>query len=164
MTKIWLISDTHFGHANIIRYCNRPFQSADEMDAVMIGNWNRLVKPQDHVYHLGDFCFGSATLHRVAAQLPGHLRLILGNHDNQAPIEQYGQWFKKVLAWRLFKPVILTHVPISKESFGKASVNVHGHVHNNPGPKGPYVNVSVEVRDYKPVELDQIIAEAEKLI
>lgn len=54
MTNIWLVSDTHFNHSNIIKYCNRPYQSVSEMDWDMVEKWNSVVKPNDHVYHLGD--------------------------------------------------------------------------------------------------------------
>ena len=157
MRDIYLISDTHFGHANIIKYCNRPFTSAEEMDAAMVERWNRTVRPQDHIYHLGDVAMGQAALHRVMPQLNGHKRLLLGNHDNQAPMKDYARYFDKILVWRLFKPVIFTHVPIHQGSFGKATVNAHGHVHNSPSPSGPYINLSCEMWDYTPVHLDVIL-------
>jgi calcineurin-like phosphoesterase family protein len=160
MVKIWLISDTHFGHENIIRYCGRPFASAAEMDQVMIERWNATVRPQDHVYHLGDVAMGSTHLHRVLPCLHGHKRLVLGNHDNMAPMKQYVQYFDKILAWRKFDTLILTHVPIHRESFGKATVNVHGHTHQHPAYPGGYINVCVEHTEYAPVALDAVIERA----
>lgn len=164
MVDIYIISDTHFGHANIIRYCNRPFADAQEMDEKMIAAWNDVVRPQDHVYHLGDFAVSEERLVHCAERLNGHKRLILGNHDNHAPMATYARMFEKILAWRLFKPVILTHMPLHQGSFGKADVNVHGHIHERPSPAGPYVNACVEWRDYKPVHLDEFIKLAKAVI
>lgn len=157
MSDIYVISDTHFGHANIIRYSSRPFASVEEMDEVMIARWNARVRPQDIIYHLGDVAIGQDALNRVMPRLAGHKRLVLGNHDNHAPMRDYIRYFEKILAWRLFKPLILTHVPIHQGSFGKATVNLHGHVHTNPAPAGPYINGCVEVTDYRPVPLDHYI-------
>ena len=164
MVDIWIISDTHFGHANIIKYCNRPFDSVEEMNEVMIQRWNAVVKPQDHVYHLGDVASSQQMLNAVMPRLVGHKRLVLGNHDNHAPIQDYAKYFDKILAWRLFKPVILTHVPIHVESFGKADVNVHGHIHEKAAYKGPYVNVCVEQTNYTPVHLAEVHKMAAKVV
>ena len=153
---IWVVSDTHFGHANIIRYCGRPFASVEEMDETLIARWNEVVKPEDHIYHLGDVAVSQATLHRVMPCLRGHKRLILGNHDNHAPMGDYAKYFQKILVWRLFKPFILTHVPIHRESFGRATVNVHGHIHEKPPYTDDYRNVCVERIDYRPLALEEL--------
>lgn len=163
MVNIWVISDTHFGHDNIIWYCSRPFAHADEMGETLVENWNRVVKPPDHVYHLGDVAMSENSAHRYLGRLNGHLRLILGNHDDRVPMHTLCQYFDKILCWRLFKPLIFTHVPIHQGSFGKAVVNVHGHIHQNPTPPGPYINVSVEAINYTPVHLDVLVAQARRL-
>lgn len=58
--KVFFTSDTHFTHANIIRFCSRPFKNVEEMDETMIANWNRVVGENDIVFHLGDFCMGGS--------------------------------------------------------------------------------------------------------
>lgn len=79
---IYFTSDTHFGHGNIIKYCNRPFKNHWEMDEQMILNWNDLVSDDDEVYHLGDFGFGSpGYIINIMQQLKGKIYYIAGNHD-----------------------------------------------------------------------------------
>lgn len=79
---IWFTSDTHFGHKNIITYCNRPFDSVDEMNEVMVDRWNDTVSPDDQVFHLGDVAMGKIdqSIHHVS-RLNGYKYLIPGNHD-----------------------------------------------------------------------------------
>lgn len=163
MAEIFVISDTHFGHENIIKYCSRPFANADEMDEVIISNWNKVVPPSAHVYHLGDVAvqgggrLASDSLHRCLPRLNGHLRLVLGNHDDQVKMESLLMYFDKILMWRLFKPFILTHVPIHRESFGKAQYNIHGHIHEKASYGAEYMNVCVERTNYTPVSLDDVM-------
>lgn len=80
--QIWFTSDTHFGHANIIRFSKRPFRDVQQMDAMLIKNWNSVVGYQDDVYHLGDFSLTSAERSlRILEQLNGNIHLIKGNHE-----------------------------------------------------------------------------------
>jgi calcineurin-like phosphoesterase family protein len=166
MAKIWVISDTHFGHENIIKYCNRPFASAKEMDEALIDNWNSTITdPAAHVYHLGDVAMRKAGLHNVQ-KLNGHKRLIPGNHDPFDVEDYLACGFEKVMGMRVtdekgfgMAGIIMTHIPIHRASLGRFKANVHGHIHNNQGLDfgWPYINVSVEVIGYKPIELDEII-------
>lgn len=84
----WFTSDTHFGHANILKYCNRPFSSVEHMNEVMIHNWNSVVSPDDDVYHMGDVALG-----KIAESLPlvgllnGRKHLLIGNHDRISSVE-----------------------------------------------------------------------------
>ena len=171
MADIFVISDTHFGHANIIKYCDRPFADIDEMDEIMIQRWNSVVKPGDKVYHLGDVYMGDGDRFlKKFARLSGKKRLILGNHDE---IKKRGNvvlpnLFEKVLLWRIFTEfgLLMTHVPLHESSLvrGKKNdgspydecLNVHGHIHDKPSPPGPYRCVSVEQINYTPVSIEEL--------
>ena len=79
---IWFTSDTHFGHNNIIKFCKRPWKTTEEMDEALIERWNSVVKPDDIVFHLGDFAFATNSRWKeLINRLNGHIHLILGNHD-----------------------------------------------------------------------------------
>ena len=86
----WWTSDTHFSHANIIRYTKRPFADVSEMNAELIARWNRVVAPGDEVWHLGDLALGQDIARQVAmtSVLNGHRRLVPGNHDRGLPSHQ----------------------------------------------------------------------------
>jgi calcineurin-like phosphoesterase family protein len=78
----WVTADHHFGHTNIIAYEGRPFADAGEMDAAMVERWNRVVRPGDTVYHLGDFALASKDrTSELVSALDGRKVLVRGNHD-----------------------------------------------------------------------------------
>lgn len=168
MSDIWVTSDTHFNHKNLLGFKDRDdkyfrgdlFDDVDEMNEAMIQNWNSLVKPQDKIYHLGDVYFGSQEgAEKILSRLNGKKRLIVGNHDciygKGNPLQKH---FQKIYMWRLFKEfdVVLTHVPIHESSFRKVSLNVHGHTHEKGSPPGPYRSVCVEMTDYTPVHIESL--------
>jgi calcineurin-like phosphoesterase family protein len=172
MTRdIFVISDTHFSHKNILNFLKvdgtrvRPeFNDMDVMDETMVNNWNKTVKPNDIVYHLGDFSFGGKqNIEKFANRLMGRKRLIMGNHDYDA--KDYTKYFEKVMSWRQFgtdfkRPVILCHYPLDEVSFnyrGKNGVNIHGHLHDKFTGKPHHVNVCVENIGYTPISIEQII-------
>ena len=162
MANIFVISDTHFGHSGILTFKNmdgspvRSFASVQEMDEFMIEKWNSVVKPSDHVYHLGDVAMKRVHLPTVG-RCNGHKRLVRGNHDIFRT-KDYLQYFDEIYATRVLDGMIFTHIPIHPESMGRFGVNVHGHVHGQPqGQYGPkYYNVSVEVMGYEPVSLEDL--------
>lgn len=91
-------SDTHFGHANIIRFCNRPFKNVEEMDEALIENWNQVVSEDDTVFHLGDFAFGGSSVwNSIIPRLNGHINLIIGNHDRKNLRQGYMSYFDMVV-------------------------------------------------------------------
>jgi calcineurin-like phosphoesterase family protein len=158
--KIFVIANTHFNHANIIKYCNRPFNSVEEMNETMINNWNNIVSDQDIVYHLGDVFIGGNP--ELLYNLKGRKRLVVGNHDAlKNPVIH--KVFQKIMMWRIFPEygVVLTHVPIHESSVlskynKKQLINVHGHIHDKSSPKGPYRCVCVEQINYTPVDITTI--------
>ncbi len=162
---IWLVSDTHFGHENIIRYCARPFANAAEMDAAMIERWNAVVKPEDHVWHLGDVAMRTHAMRAIVPQLHGHKRLLRGNHDIFATADYVKVGFKEVAAYRVIDNVICSHIPIHELSLKLQWLgNIHGHIHERPSFGPRYLNVSVEQTDYRPITLEDAKARLRKQI
>lgn len=170
--NIWVISDTHFNHSNIIKFCDRPFEDAKKMNEALVENWNSVVRPQDKVYHLGDVYMGGGfpreDTTKLLRSLNGHKRLILGNHDNGKD-QILQSVFEKIEVWRMFPEfgLLLTHVPVHESSLngtGKRNdgvehrklTNVHGHIHVNPSPEGPYKCVCVEQINYTPVNIEEL--------
>ena len=131
----YYIADTHFGHANIIRYDNRPFDSAEDMDKAMIDNWRSTVSPDDTVYVLGDFSWykEKETL-EILDGLTGHKVLIKGNHDRISPL--ISSRFDRVCDYAEITDngtrVILCHYPMPfwNGQF-RDTVHLYGHVHNS---------------------------------
>ena len=174
MTKTFVISDTHFNHANILNFTNydgakvRPeFSNVEEMNEHIIDRWNSVVGDNDVVYHLGDVHFGGSINEKsnrsILSRLRGRKYLIIGNHDNLRDPLLY-QFFKKVTFWNYLKEfnVSLSHIPLHESTLheGKAGPetrNIHGHIHRNASPTPKHINVSVEVVNYTPVEVESLL-------
>jgi calcineurin-like phosphoesterase family protein len=164
MPNNFIISDHHFGHANILTFLKadgtklRPeFHDVTEMNEMMIVAWNKVVRPQDKVQHLGDVGASVASL-ELLGRCNGHKRLIRGNHD-RFQTKKYLQYFEEIYGTRQLDKMILSHIPVHPDSIKDGWVNVHGHIHNNMsvralGPK--YVNMCVEHWNYTPVALEDL--------
>lgn len=172
----WFISDTHFGHANALKFTRydgtplRPgFSCVEEMDEHMIKCWNSVVKPQDTVYHLGDVVIKRSNLVTLS-RLQGRKILIRGNHDIFRT-EDFLPYFDEIHGVRVFsaEKFVCTHVPIHPDCIERWRLNVHGHLHANNIMKSPhhkdprYFNVSVEQVNYTPVHMDVLIAKSKEL-
>jgi calcineurin-like phosphoesterase family protein len=167
----YYIADLHLDHANIIKLCHRPFETIDAMNEALIKNWNARVKPNDEVWILGDFSWarGKKT-NEFARRLNGHKFLITGNHDYflDDPDFDYGL-FDTVQDYAAIKDegynVILFHYPIAvwdRQHHG--ALHLYGHVHDNTTTQHPLLfeipnayNVGVDVRDYEPKTLKEIL-------
>ncbi len=143
------------------------------MDEHMIEKWNEVVRPQDHVWHLGDVTMKHKEYLKHIRRLNGHKRLVMGNHDLGTAQEYLAAGFQKIAGYRVLDGFIASHIPISAGSMGQFHANIHGHTHGQPvtqhypgGINGPgsienvpdyrYINVCVEALDYTPISLEQI--------
>lgn len=171
---IYYIADTHFGHDNIRRLCNRPFVSVEEMDKEIIENWNSRVTDEDDVYILGDFAYKSKDPVEYLNQLNGKKHLITGNHDGQIlkNIKFYRRFFEEITPMKTVydndKKIVLCHYPLVEwDGYYRGTVHFYGHVHNNiinstnqyiSGVKNAY-NVGVDVIGFVPKTAKEILAQ-----
>lgn len=156
---LWVISDTHFGHTNIIRYADRP---ADH-EWRMIEAWAERVAPADTILHLGDLCLcGREKMAGIVELLPGRKLLVRGNHDRRSD-GWYAQMGFTVIAPPTLEvcgwTVRLTHVPDPTLVRHPRHLNVHGHIHTEVHPDRRLVNVAVEQTGYAPVDLEALVRE-----
>ena len=134
MPSVFLVSDTHFGHAGVCRFLRedgvtklRPWDNPEEMDEEMVRRWNERVRPNDKVYHLGDVVINRRALPTLA-RLNGDKVLIRGNHDI-FPDTEYGKYFRELRAYHVMNGMILSHIPVHEASLGRFGTNIHGHLH-----------------------------------
>lgn len=187
---VWVImiffsSDHHFGHNNIIQYCNRQFRSVEEMNDAMVEYWNETVTPNDEVYYLGDFSLRYEYFKMFCPRLKGKIFFVPGNHDQcwgksswteekrATRIKMYEDCGVAVLPKILTKNFegthfVLSHLPYGgaretdERDFGKhhpkdeGSYLLHGHVHNAWKKNGRQINVGADVWNFRPVSLKQI--------
>lgn len=180
ITKIWFTSDTHFGHQNILKFCERPFVSIEEMDNAIIERWNSKVGKDDIVFHLGDFAFATnKRWQKLIALLNGKIYLILGNHDViRWPGTYTMQLFDRVENQMMLKidnkyKVYLNHFPFlcydgTYRNPYDCTIQLHGHVHERVGDVGkdaqrlqyrfPYqYDVGVDNNNFYPVSWEEIL-------
>lgn len=186
MANLFFISDTHFNHEKSLTFKRddgsplRDFSSCEEMDETMVKNWNSVVRPQDHIYHLGDVAISRSALigkpkvdeygveiqnekgetlrePSILSRLNGHKRLVRGNHDIFRTAD-YLKYFEEIYGVRVFPEhkIICSHIPLHPQSVQRWAVNVHGHLHANTYPY-PYVNVAVEQINYTPISLEDLL-------
>lgn len=174
--NIFFTSDTHFWHENILKFCNRPFSSVEEMNDTIIDNWNKLVGENDIVFHLGDFCFcGSDKFEKIIEKLNGHIYLILGNHDWKTIRNHYFSKFKGIYQQLSIKvdgrKIYLNHFPFLcyDGSYKNNPVwALSGHIHickiRNTGKDFERMNylfptqydVGVDFNDYTPISFKEV--------
>jgi calcineurin-like phosphoesterase family protein len=152
----FVISDNHFGHKNIIKYCNRPFFSVDEMNSYMIFQWNSVVQDDDTVIHGGDFMFYKNDT-GIFNSLKGEKILVRGNHDHKATLNL--GWEKVVDRLDFVHNnvnVVIDHYPLvewNRKTHG--SIHLYGHVHDTEMIEIPNsFCICVEKIGYAPVSLD----------
>lgn len=157
MSEKWFISDTHFGHRGIINYEKekRPFATIQEHDEELVKRWNEVVRDDDKVYHIGDFCINRSAL-QIAKRLKGRKILIMGNHDMFKTAEYIDVGFERLCGALQFENLILTHIPVSTQQFYRFFANVHGHLHSHKIDDWRYCNVGCEHTDLRPITLEEV--------
>lgn len=160
MNNIFFISDTHFGHGNILNFKDksdkpvRPFASVEEMDETLIENWNRVVRPQDKIYHLGDVAIPRRGL-ECLARCNGDKVLIRGNHDIFR-LKDYVKYFRDIRGYLVLENYLASHIPVHPDSKSRFKKNIHGHLHTNKLDDNFYINVSVEQINFTPISFEEI--------
>ena len=158
MSRVFLISDTHFYHKNVIIYENRPFSTVDDMNYYLIEKWNSVVNKKDKVFLLGDVGFGNKEmLKEIVRQLKGNITLIAGNHDRPRTIKFWlDVGFKEVYRYPIIYNThfLLSHEPLQNVPNGYLCV--HGHTHSKCLNSQYYYNVSCEVLNYTPINFNVI--------
>lgn len=171
MSKIWLVSDTHFGHDGVYtkftdRKTGLPIRpwaaSAEEGDEIIRETWNARVRPNDRVYHLGDVAIPRRGL-KMMEGLHGRKILIRGNHDI-FKLRDYTEYFEDILGTKKIADTVLTHYPIHVESIPIWCRGIiHGHTHSNmvyleddETLDTRYQNVSIEHTDCGPIEFEEV--------
>jgi calcineurin-like phosphoesterase family protein len=153
--KVFFISDSHFGHRNIQKFCpnTRKGSSIEEHDQILIANWQKQVAPQDRVYHLGDFFFCNAQRARsILDRLPGQIHFIFGNHDKV--ISSNKDLRDRFVATHDYKEITLDNIKVCLFHFpiyewyaiGRGSFHLYGHVHGSVQVPGRAMDVGVDTR------------------
>jgi calcineurin-like phosphoesterase family protein len=158
---IWFTSDHHFGHAGARSLYRRPFASVAEMDRQMVERWNAVVQPDDEVWHLGDFAVRQSAdrVDALLGALLGRKHLVVGNNDDVAVTRSAGwhsvQHYAELIVEG--RRLVLCHYPFRTwRDAGRGSVNLHGHSHGRLKPMPRQFDVSVDARDFRPVQLAEL--------
>lgn len=159
---IWFTSDLHLNHANIIRYCDRPFRNSREMDETIIKNWNDRIKDTDTVYMLGDFVFARRD-HSLPAWYLRKLRggkkiLIKGNHDRRETFRAGWDEVHRDLSLSIDgQPLFLNHDYVwDWEEEHPGSWHLYGHRHGRRPPKYKAMDIGVDAFNFKPVSFEEV--------
>ena len=169
---IWFSSDYHISHANIIKYCNRPYANTYEMNEALIANHNSCVKPEDDWYHLGDFCMGDRRkVAEYLSRLNGRKHMIKGNHDKALLDEEprkHFEWLRDYYELYIPDPtikggkqfIVLFHYPLRSWNHSMHNAwHLYGHEHGNLKDSiGKSFDVGVDCFNYHPVSYDMIKA------
>ena len=173
MSNIFLVSDTHFGHAGVCRFMRedgvtklRPWDDPAEMDEAMVKLWNETVRPNDKVYHLGDVVINRKAL-QIMHRLNGDKVLIKGNHDIFR-LDEYTPFFRDIRGYHVLNGLILSHIPVHEESLARFGCNIHGHLHSNrvmkvkhkgaaPEIDPRYFCACVEQTEFKPIAFEEVM-------
>ena len=157
-------SDTHFGDHRVLNLYPRPFDTVAAMDAALIERWNAVVGPEDEVWHLGDFARTAAIAAALLPRLNGRKHLLAGNND---PAPATGQGWESVAAYAELERdgafLVLCHYPFrSWNRQHRGAIDLHGHSHGRLKPLPRQLDVGVDVHDYRPISLAEVLAKVKR--
>lgn len=165
--SIYVCSDLHFNHTNILGFCRSNFATIEEHNEYIIRQYNSVVGKDDLVYILGDIGFTpEKALSELVKRLNGRKILLVGNHDKLTDREYRAMGFIDVVRHPIYynTHIILSHVPIEEAYNSEYIINVHGHLHKNHIVNLPnFFNVNVELNDYKPINMEVFEKQAERM-
>jgi calcineurin-like phosphoesterase family protein len=159
--RVFITSDHHFGHANIIKYAGRKFSSLQAMDDCMFRSWNSVVDDEDLVLHLGDVTLltrpsRAPSFADKLQQLKGRKILIRGNHDRREMLKAYQSWGWMALASLSVGDVLFSHRPVYPLSH---RMNIHGHCHGTSRGDSTHRDIGVDaLRTYEPIDARQFVS------
>ena len=172
---IYFISDLHLGHTGILRLCNRPFASVEEMDEALIGNWNKKVGQRDTVYLVGDLIWDKKRAAEYLPRLNGKKILIYGNHDeHMINNPEFQSFFEEICPMKFVSlnghPITLCHYPLlewknsRKKGTSRLGYLIYGHIHNNVLPEyHPLfsafnaLNAGADINRFQPVSFEELV-------
>ena len=170
MSRVFFISDLHFGHNNLVKKLRN--MSTYESDKLIIDNWNKTVNKKDIVYVLGDITMENhTTINEYLNCLSGNIRVIGGNHDTIKCCKQISDSKIALMGCMEYKGFICTHIPIHPRELRFYRGNIHGHVHKNGrhedeeayNIKNGYFNVCCEFINYTPILFDDIVKQFQNI-
>jgi len=160
--KVWVWSDPHFSHKNIIEFSNRPYIGTSDMNKHLIENFNDCVGPDDISIWVGDVGFkGTSFINELLDQCNGYKILVIGNHDFNGKKLRNLKFDETHLLYTFSNSdvdLVFTHYPM--RNIALPWVNIHGHLHAYPNPHTGNIlhyNVCCELHNYRPVELSELI-------
>ena len=153
----WFTADEHLGHENIIKYCNRPFSTVEEMDATIIDNYNQVVLKDDIVVHAGDFCWlnNFKDVYKIYVQkLNGTQIFLRGSHDHWLPYSSKYIWTKRIEG----QLVVVCHYAMLRwPGSHYNSWQLFGHSHGRLVAEGKQYDIGVDNNNFYPVSFDQLV-------
>ena len=154
---IYFTSDSHFSHANILKYCNRPFTDVHHMNTVLTNNWNSIIDQNDTVYFLGDFAMSNYP-EKYFDRLNGKKHLVVGNHDKKntvnLPWESKSDLLKINVDGQI---IVLCHYSMRVwDRSHHGSWHLFGHSHGKLPPYGLSFDVGVDANNYSPISFNEV--------
>ena len=163
--SIYFTADTHFSQERTLKLSKRPFEDVREMDLTLLVNWNKIIKPTDTIYHLGDF-----GLMNIRPLLNGKIILIKGNYERNLPhlLEGYENYFDEIYEYihkitykykNVDYNITMAHEPsrLKEISISNNNINIFGHVHKLCMIKPYGLCVSSDAHHFKPISLDDVL-------